>query len=61
MLTIASVLLISVLIGAVLQRITGLGVGLVAGPVLSAVLGPVAGITMVNGWTSGAPVFGTPE
>ena len=49
MLTIASVLLISVLIGAVLQRITGLGVGLVAGPVLSAVLGPVAGITMVNG------------
>lgn len=49
MLTIATVLLASVLIGAILQRITGLGVGLVAGPVLTALLGPLAGITMVNG------------
>ncbi|ALC04646.1 hypothetical protein CDES_00830 [Corynebacterium deserti GIMN1.010] len=49
MLTIATVLLASVLIGAILQRITGLGVGLVAGPVLTALLGPLAGVTMVNG------------
>ena len=49
MLTIATILLASVLIGAILQRITGLGVGLVAGPVLTALLGPLAGITMVNG------------
>lgn len=49
MTTIAFVLLASVLVGAILQRITGLGVGLVAGPVLSTLLGPLAGVTMVNG------------
>lgn len=49
MTTIAIVLLASVVIGAVLQRITGLGVGLVTGPVLTALLGPLAGVTMVNG------------
>lgn len=49
MTTIAIVLLSSVVIGAVLQRITGLGVGLVTGPVLTALLGPLAGVTMVNG------------
>lgn len=47
--TIAVVLLSAVLIGAVLQRITGMGVGLVAGPVLSVALGPAAGVTVVNG------------
>lgn len=49
MLTVAIVLLAAVLIGAVLQRITGMGLGLVAGPVLSVVLGPAAGVTVVNG------------
>lgn len=49
MLTIAIVLLASVLIGALLQRMTGLGVGLVTGPVLTSLLGPLAGVTMVNG------------
>lgn len=39
----------SVFIGALLQRITGLGVGLVSGPVLSSLLGPLPGVTMVNG------------
>lgn len=49
MLTIAIIILASVLIGAFFQRITGMGVGLVGGPVMSIFLGPVAGITMVNG------------
>ena len=49
MLTIALVIVAAILIGAFFQRITGLGVGLVGGPVLSLFLGPVAGITMVNG------------
>ena len=49
MLTIALVVVAAILIGAFFQRITGLGVGLVGGPVLSLFLGPVAGITMVNG------------
>lgn len=49
MLTVAVVLIAAVLIGAVLQRITGMGLGLVAGPVLSVALGPAAGVTVVNG------------
>ncbi|WP_297004879.1 sulfite exporter TauE/SafE family protein [uncultured Corynebacterium sp.] len=49
MLTVAVVLLVAVLVGAVLQRITGMGLGLVAGPVLSVALGPAAGVTVVNG------------
>jgi uncharacterized membrane protein YfcA len=48
-LTVAVVLIAAVLIGAVLQRITGMGLGLVAGPVLSVALGPAAGVTVVNG------------
>jgi len=48
-LTIALVIVAAILIGAFFQRISGLGVGLVGGPVLSLFLGPVAGITMVNG------------
>nr|WP_066583392.1 sulfite exporter TauE/SafE family protein [Corynebacterium provencense] len=49
MMMIACVLLAAVLVGAALQRITGMGLGLVAGPVLSVVLGPAAGVTVVNG------------
>ena len=49
MLTVAVVLIVAVLIGALLQRITGMGLGLVAGPVLSVTLGPAAGVTVVNG------------
>ena len=45
---IACVLLAAVLVGAALQRITGMGLGLVAGPVLSVVLGPAAGVTAVS-------------
>lgn len=49
MLTIAAVLLVAVLVGSIFQRISGLGLGLVGGPVLTFMVGPVAGITMVNG------------
>ncbi|MGO1949536.1 MAG: sulfite exporter TauE/SafE family protein [Mycobacteriaceae bacterium] len=49
MLTIALILVAAVFIGALIQRITGMGVGLIAGPILSVVLGPAAGVTVVNG------------
>lgn len=35
-------------VGACFQRIAGMGVGLLAGPVLSLILGPVEGILVVN-------------
>ncbi|WP_276908490.1 sulfite exporter TauE/SafE family protein [Corynebacterium riegelii] len=34
--------------GAALQRISGMGLGLIAAPALSVLLGPVAGVLMVN-------------
>lgn len=37
-----------ILIGSCLQRISGMGVGLIAGPVLSLAIGPVEGIMIVN-------------
>ncbi|MBC2681179.1 sulfite exporter TauE/SafE family protein [Corynebacterium anserum] len=36
------------LAGSVLQRVSGMGLGLVAGPVMSLVLGPVEGILFLN-------------
>ncbi|MCG7291987.1 sulfite exporter TauE/SafE family protein [Corynebacterium afermentans] len=39
---------IAVAVGACLQRISGMGVGLIAAPVLSLLLGPVDGILLVN-------------
>ncbi|MGP6174920.1 TSUP family transporter [Corynebacterium sp. A21] len=37
-----------ILIGSCLQRVAGMGMGMVAGPVLSLAMGPVAGIMVVN-------------
>lgn len=37
-----------IFIGSCLQRISGMGVGLIAGPVLSVAIGPVEGIMVVN-------------
>lgn len=37
-----------ILIGSCLQRVAGMGMGLLAGPVLSLALGPVEGIMVVN-------------
>ena len=39
---------IAVAVGACLQRISGMGVGLIAAPVLSLLLGPVDGVLLVN-------------
>lgn len=39
---------VAVAVGACLQRISGMGVGLIAAPVLSLLLGPVDGILLVN-------------
>ncbi|MGX0630726.1 Sulfite exporter TauE/SafE [Corynebacterium afermentans subsp. afermentans] len=39
---------IAVAVGACMQRISGMGVGLIAAPVLSLLLGPVDGILLVN-------------
>lgn len=49
----SSVLVLAVLFGIVafgscLQRVSGMGLGLIAGPVLSLLLGPVHGILVVN-------------
>ena len=37
-----------VAVGALMQRISGMGVGLIAGPVLAILLGPVEGILVIN-------------
>lgn len=42
------VVFVVVFIGSFLQRVSGMGLGLVAGPVLSLILGPVEGILVVN-------------
>ena len=46
-LTVLAVFL-SVGIGACFQRIAGMGVGLLAGPVLSLILGPVEGLSLIH-------------
>lgn len=42
------VVLLAVSLGAALQRVAGMGLGLVAAPSMSLVLGPLAGVTMSN-------------
>lgn len=44
----ALVVLIIVIIGSLLQRMSGMGLGLVAGPILALLLGPVEGILVLN-------------
>ena len=39
---------LAVAVGAAMQRISGMGVGLIAAPVLSLLLGPVDGVLLVN-------------
>ncbi|WP_080795167.1 sulfite exporter TauE/SafE family protein [Corynebacterium pacaense] len=43
-----AIVFLTVFAGAFIQRLSGMGMGLVAGPVLSIVLGPVEGILVVN-------------
>lgn len=44
----AVLVLTCVALGAALQRVAGMGLGLVAAPILSLALGPLAGVTMSN-------------
>ncbi|WP_288833760.1 sulfite exporter TauE/SafE family protein [uncultured Corynebacterium sp.] len=44
----AAGLFTAVLLGSLLQRVSGMGLGLIAGPVVSILLGPVEGILLVN-------------
>lgn len=46
--TLAVVIFVTVALGASLQRISGMGMGLIGGPILSLFLGPVEGIMVVN-------------
>lgn len=39
---------ITILVGACMQRVSGMGVGLIGGPVLSIAIGPVDGIMVIN-------------
>lgn len=43
-----TLIFVIVVLGSTLQRISGLGLGLVAGPVLAVMMGPVEGILVVN-------------
>lgn len=45
---IAAAVLVVFALGATLQRVAGLGLGLVAAPILSLLLGPVVGVTLSN-------------
>ncbi len=47
-LTMALVVLLAITVGGALQRISGMGVGMIAAPTLSILLGPVAGVTISN-------------
>lgn len=50
---------VAFLAGSVLQRVSGMGFGLVAGPVMSLVLGPVEGILFVNAVATVNAVLGS--
>lgn len=47
-LTMALVAVAAITVGGTLQRISGMGVGMIAAPTLSILLGPVAGVTLSN-------------
>lgn len=46
-----AVILVAVAVGSVLQRLCGMGVGLVVAPTLSIILGPVLGVALTNATT----------
>ena len=39
---------VTILIGSCMQRVSGMGVGLLGAPVLSIVMGPVDGVMVIN-------------
>ncbi|ANS80557.1 hypothetical protein SGUI_3161 [Serinicoccus hydrothermalis] len=46
--TLALLLVLTVALGAALQRVSGMGLGMTVAPVMSVVVGPVAGVTLSN-------------
>ncbi|MCW4457848.1 sulfite exporter TauE/SafE family protein [Microbacterium sp. MPKO10] len=50
-LTTALIAAVAIFIGTILQRLSGTGVGLVVAPILTVLLGPVAGILVTNATT----------
>ena len=48
LLTMTAVALAAIAVGGALQRISGMGVGMIAAPTLSLLFGPVAGVTLSN-------------
>lgn len=59
--TVGALLLIAfvALIGACLQRVSGMGLGLIGAPVLSLLVGPVAGVLIINVLASFNAIFQT--
>lgn len=47
-LAIPFVVLVTVIVGSCLQRVSGMGLGLIGGPILTLLLGPVEGIMVIN-------------
>lgn len=45
---IALAVLLALAVGSCMQRVSGMGVGLISGPILSLILGPVEGIMVLN-------------
>ena len=48
MIAIPLAILLTVTLGSCLQRVSGMGLGLVGGPILTLLLGPVQGIMVIN-------------
>lgn len=51
------VIAVVVLVGATLQRVSGMGLGLIGAPVLSVLVGPVAGVIIINVLAAANAVF----
>ena len=43
-----ALILVTVLVGALMQRVSGMGLGLIGVPVLALIVGPVAGVLIIN-------------
>ena len=46
--SLALVTFLVVVVGSTLQRVSGMGLGLIGGPILMLIMGPVEGILVIN-------------
>ena len=46
--SLALVIFLVVVVGSTLQRVSGMGLGLIGGPILMLIMGPVEGILVIN-------------